>query len=259
LQLKLIPILLMFFTAVMYSQQSCELADGLDQIFKVENKKYGERDYLQQTINDVDASLCYAELINKNKAHINYLRQHFTKAIDYEKLQNITDPIKLQEAYIEALKQEKKFISLIEELSPSIREVNNKHLDTISLDAMLNIAVKYFTVKGITDEGDYLGKVCAGINGITWTEKTRQPHLEAFCFSAILDNLKSGAKPNLQEEFIEAVKEIRTLNLGINKEEQLLRAQGATYILMRTNEALINVLQNAYLSKKQYLLFALVY
>jgi len=257
MKLKVTSILLMLFTAVMYSQAPCDIKDGFDQIFKVEKVKYGEREYLQQTINDVDASLCYAELINKNKEHINYLRQHFTTTIDYDKLRYITDPIKLQEAYIEELKQEKKFISLIEELSPSIREVNNKHLDTITLDDMLNIAVKYFTVKGITDEDDYLGKVCAGINGIKWTEKTRQPHLEAFCFNAILDNLKSGATPNLQEEFIEAVKELYTLNLGINKEEQLLRAQGATYILMRNNEALVRVLEVAYEKKKQFLPFIL--
>ena len=252
---RLVTLLLVFISTSLLAQHSCNIEDEFGNIFKVEKATYGNRMYLNQTINQLKASECYAELVNSNKEHITYLRQHFTSTVDFEKLRAINDSEDLQLHYAEELKNDTKFYGLIQQMLAA--ENNNLVKDTISFNQMLNIAVKYFTIKGITEEGNYEGKVCAGINGLKWTEEVRQPHLEAFCFSAIITNLKSGTKPDLQDEFIDTVKDIYTLNLGIDRSEELLRAQGAVYALMKNSEMLRDVLKNAYEDKKQYLPFYL--
>ena len=128
--------------------------------------------------------------------------------------------------------------------------------DTVTLDEMLNIAVKYFNIKGITEAGAYEGKVCGGINGIKQTEEIRHPHLEAFCFNTILNNY-NGDKFNMYDEFVNGIKEVYKMNLGLENEERIFRAQGAMYMFMRNNEKLKELLIYEYERKKKYLPFIL--
>ena len=56
-------------------------------------------------------------------------------------------------------------------------------------------------------------------------------------------------------EMTKAVRELYTLNMGIDMEERLLRAQGALYILMRNNPVLLAMLQAEYAARAEYLPF----
>jgi hypothetical protein len=128
--------------------------------------------------------------------------------------------------------------------------------DTISMDKLLNVAVKYFSIMRLTDEGHYVGKVCVGLNDIKKTENERKPFIEAFSFSSILKHYQSE-EYSMYDEFVEAIKELYKVNLGIDKDEKLLRAQGAMFLLMRNNENLRKMLKSEYEKQKDYLPFIL--
>jgi hypothetical protein len=143
---------------------------------------------------------------------------------------------------------------MVELVSKSIDK--SKAKDSISIDGLLNIAVKYFSISMIDEKGNYVGKVCAGLNGIQSTENIRRPFVEAFCFSSILNHYQSN-EYSMYEEFVKAIKELYKVNLGINREEKLLRAQGAMYFLMHNNENLKNMLLKEYENRKEYLPFVI--
>ena len=62
----------------------------------------------------------------------------------------------------------------------------------------------------------------------------------------------------MYDEFVKALKELYTVNLGIDKDERLLRSQGAMFMLMRNNSALKALLLELYEEKKSYLPFVIV-
>ncbi|MFN3302060.1 MAG: hypothetical protein ACK413_03485, partial [Patescibacteria group bacterium] len=128
--------------------------------------------------------------------------------------------------------------------------------DTVSMDKLLNVAVKYFSIMRLTDEGHYVGKVCVGLNDIKKTESERKPFIEAFSFSSILKHYQSE-EYSMYDEFVKAIKELYKVNLGIDKNEKLLRAQGAMFLLMRNNENLKKMLKSEYEKQKDSLPFIL--
>ena len=58
-------------------------------------------------------------------------------------------------------------------------------------------------------------------------------------------------------EFVNAIKELYTVNLGIDKTEKLLRSQGAMFLLMRNNENLKKMLKSEFEKQKDFLPFIL--
>lgn len=67
-----------------------------------------------------------------------------------------------------------------------------------------------------------------------------------------------GGDFNIYEEFINVVKELYLVNLGIDDNENLLRAQGATFMLMRNNENLRKMLKADYENQKEFLPFVAI-
>lgn len=128
--------------------------------------------------------------------------------------------------------------------------------DTITVDNLLNIAVKYFSINKINDDGYYVGKVCDGQNLLNKTETERNPSVEEFCVSSIVKHYQSE-EFSMYDEFVKAIKELYKVNLGIDKNERLLRAQGAMFLLMRNNENLKNMLLKEYERNKDNLPFVL--
>jgi len=239
-----------------YSQNNCNIVDEYQKIFKIKKKKYGEKEYLIKTVNKIDTNSCFSELINNNRQYINYLLMHFSDNSNYEKLMTISDTVELQNEFIKALENDSTFNRVMNKLAEKITNKSQFVPDTISMDGLLDIAVKYFFIMKITKEGYYAGKVCTGINGIKQTEKERKPQVEAFCFTTIMNNYQ-GKQFNMYNEFVKGIKELYKINLGIKDKERLLRAQGAMYMFMRHNEKLKELLIFEYKKKKKYLPFIL--
>lgn len=239
-----------------YSQNDCNIIDEYKNIFKIEKFKYGKKEVLLKRVNKIDANFCFSDLINNNQKYIGYLLTHFSGNIDYKSLTAINDATILQDKFIEMLKNNKTFNNVMSKLTNKVIKKSTFKSDTISVDELLNIAVKYFSVTKIGDKGRYHGKVCAGINGIKQTESVRSPQVEAFCFSSILNNY-NGENFKMYNEFVKGIKELYKINLGVDKKEKLLRAQGAMYVFMRNNKKLKDLLLYEYENKKEYLPFVL--
>ena len=239
-----------------YSQINCFIIEEFQKIFKIEKKKYGEREYLMKSVNELDNNDCFSDLINNNGQYIDYLRTHFSDNSNYEKLMAIVDTVELQKEFINSLQNDSTFNSVMNKLTEKITNKSQFIPDTISMDELLNIAVKYFSIIRITKNGNYAGKVCTGINGLKQTEKERKPQIEAFCFTTILNNYQ-GEQFNMYNEFVKGIKELHKINLGIENDESLLRAQGAMYMFMRNNDSLKELLLFEYEKKKKYLPFVL--
>lgn len=260
----LLVLTLLTFTILSYSQTNCDIKEHFGDFIKIKKVKNrtGNSEYLIKRVVKVDGKECFADLVNiglENNGkygYISYLLTNFSSDSNYQYLLTISDSVALQTEYIKSLKEDSLFNSVISDLvSKTIYK--SKPKDTISLDKLLNIAVKYFYIWFINDEGSYVGKVCGGLNSIKKTEKVRQPQIEAFCFISIYMNYE-GKKYNMHEEFIKALKELNKVQLGIDLEERLLRAQGAMFLLMKNNKNLQNMLISEYNKNKNNLPFVLI-
>ena len=239
-----------------FSQNNCNIEEQYQKIFKIEKQKYGEREYLVKTVNRVDSNSCFSDLVNNNGQYIDYLRTHFSDKSNYKELMNINDTIELQNEFIKSLENDSTFNVVMNKLTEKITNKDQYIPDTISMNELLNIAVKYFSIIRITEKGYYSGKICTGINGLKQTEKIRKPQVEAFCFTTIFNNYR-GEQFNMYNEFVKGIKELYKINLGIDDDDRLLRAQGAMYMFMRSNEKLRELLISEYENKKKYLPFIL--
>lgn len=251
---KIAVFLLIFWSFEAYAQKDCDLLSNYDDFIKI--KKYDT--YLVHQVIKSTKKACHTDIINQNKTFFNYILTNFSFSPHLSKtLPAIAekDSALLQKTYIQELKTDTTFNRLMAEyVGKAIKK--NKLKDTITSDYLMNIAVKYFSVMKINENDDFVGKVCVGLNDIKKTEKNRNAFVEAFCFSAIFRHYQSE-EFNMYEEFVKALKELYKVNLGVEKSERLLRAQGGIYMLMRHNEMLKKMLYTEYERGKDYLPFIL--
>ena len=122
-----------------FSQTDCNIEKEYQQIFKIEKKKYGEREYLMKTTNEIDTNSCFSDLINNNGQYIDYLRTHFSDNSNYEKLMAISDTIELQNEFIKSLENDSVFNSEMNKLTKKITNTSPYIHDTVSMEKLLNI------------------------------------------------------------------------------------------------------------------------
>ena len=251
----LITIIVTIITINSYGQNQCNIVNHYKQFISIQKLTLDQENILIKRVVKTKKNSCFSELVNNNTMFINYLLKNFSSNSNHKKLLKLADSITLRESYFVGLKKDSPFNSIMNELMN--KTINKKTVkDSISMDNLLNIAVKYFSIKNLNEKGDYAGKVCAGLNGIKRTENRRKPFIEAFSFSSILKHY-SGKKFSMYKEFVKAIKELYKVNLGIDKDENLLRAQGAMFLLMRNNDNLKEMLKVEYERQKEYLPFIL--
>lgn len=248
-------LILTTFALKSFGQSTCDITNHYADFIQVKKSSFNGKDYLTKTIVKTEKKSCFSDLINNNTIFIDYLLTNFSSNANFQNLLKESDSLTLSKNYFADLKEDSLFNAvMVEFVSKTIDKKTPK--DTISMDGMLNIAVKYFSVLKISDEGYYMGRVCVGQNDIKKTESERKPFVEAFSFSAISKHYE-GEEFNMYDEFVKAIKELYKVNLGTDKEERLLRAQGAMYLLMRNNENLKKMLKSEYEINKDYLPFVL--
>lgn len=186
---------------------------------------------------------------------MDYLLTHFTIKDNYQQLLKAEDSLQLRRQFLVDLKNDSLFTQVMSEL---VGKAVDKQLakDTVAMDDLLSVAVKFFNIRKINEKGHYSVKVCTGRNEIKSTEKERKPFVEAFAFTSIMEHYRG--EYDLYGEFVQVVKKIYKVNLGIDEDERLLRAQGAMFLLMRENEALRKMLISEYEANKKDLPFILV-
>jgi len=237
------------------TKKTCNIIAYYGDFIKISRKSYEGKEYLSQDIVETPYTNCFSAVTN-NTMYIDYLLTNFSSSFLYsDELQNIKDSLLLQKQYIDSLQKDTTFNKVMTELAS---KTINKTIprDSITMDQMLDIAVKYFSIMAINKDGDYQAKVCTGMNDIKKTEKIKKPLLEAFCFSSIAKNYQ-GKKFNMMNEMVKSAKQLYKINLGIDEHERLLRAQGAMYFLMRNDRSLEKMLRREYKANKKNLPFIL--
>ena len=128
--------------------------------------------------------------------------------------------------------------------------------DTFSLNSVAQVASKYFYLQSI-DSNKVTLRICVGFNGLSETEKKRNPDLESFCFS-VINNAMNGEEFDPMNELSDAVQEASAMHLGIAKSDVITRMQGIVYFIMYKNEKLRIALKKEYEAKKDILPFVMV-
>lgn len=239
-----------------FAQSDCNIEDAYQSIFSIEKQQYKEREYFHTTVNTIDTSSCFADLVNNYSMYLDYLLTNFSDLSYREELMAIEDTNKLQREFVRSLQKDSVFNGEMHNLTKRITDKTNFIPDTVSMDEMLNIAVKYFALIDIQEDDAYVGKVCIGINGLDETEEERKPQMEAFAFTAIMNNFQSK-EYNMYDEFVKGIRELYKINLGTDTDDRLLRAQGAMYMFMRQNDKLKTLLLQEYKNNQKYLPFIL--
>lgn len=255
-KLILTTLILTLITIQGYGQKQCDIKTHYEDFISVEKSFYNEKSYLIKRVVETQKKSCFSELVNNHPMFIDYLLTNFSSNANYQNQLELTDSVVMRNTYFDDLRKDSLFNSIMTDL---VNKTIDKKIpkDTISMDKLLNVAVKYFSIMRLTDEGHYVGKVCVGLNDIKKTESDRKPFIEAFSFSSILKHYQSE-EYSMYDEFVKAIKELYKVNLGIDKNEKLLRAQGAMFLLMRNNENLKKMLKSEYEKQKEYLPFILI-
>lgn len=248
-------IIITLITIQGYGQKQCDIKSHYENFISVQKSFYNEKAYLTKRVVETQKENCFSDLVNNNPMFISYLLTNFSSNANYQNLLELTDSISIRNKYFYDLRKDSLFNAIMTDLvNKTIDKIIPK--DTISMDKLLNIAVKYFSIMRLNEEGHYVGKVCVGLNDIKKTESERKPFIEAFSFSSIMKHYQSE-EYNMHDEFVTAIKELYKVNLGIDKDEKLLRAQGAMFLLMRNNENLKKMLKSEYEKQKDFLPFIL--
>lgn len=238
-----------------YGQNQCDIRDHYEDFISIQKSTYNGNDYLIKRVIETKGKSCFSQLLTNNTVFVDYLLTNFSSNSNYEALLQLPDSLSLRNTYFKDLEKDSLFNSVMSELVSKTIDKKTAR-DSLSMDNLINIAVKYFSILRVTDEGHYAGKVCVGLNDIKKTEIDRKPFVEAFCFSSILKHYQSE-EFNMYDEFVKSIKELYKVNLGIDKDEKLLRAQGAMFLLMRNNENLKKMLIAEYERNRENLPFIL--
>ncbi|MDM1406307.1 hypothetical protein [Myroides sp. DF42-4-2] len=233
------------------AQQASSVFQEYNQFLDV--KFYDSSPYV--VIKEVDLALPGATAVNRQPSFWDFLIINHSARLDYDALAQINDSIVVSQKVIQHLESDATFATLVQNYRAKVVD-HTQAKDTVHMDKILNVAVKFFNLTGVTAEGAYSARVCVGINPLKNTERTRSPYLEAFAFDAIINNLRSESYP-FYDYYIKAIQKIYKLNLGTNDQDQLLRAQGALFIQMLDSTDLQQLLKDEYERKKDILPFVL--
>ncbi|MCO6483568.1 MAG: hypothetical protein J5I62_12335 [Flavobacteriales bacterium] len=241
--------------APVVSGQGCHVPDHYGEFIVLERTLHEGQSYFSTSITDAPEAGCVGAWVNRDKRFVDYLVQNFPRNVDRVELSRYKDEAEMNAAFIRGLQADTAFNGIMQGWVD--KATDRAHVaDTISMAAMLDVAVKFFSIYRLDADGRYVGKICVGLNDVAKTEEVRRPYVEAFCFSAIFGHLDDDAA-NLYDEFRNTARQLYEVSLGIDPGERLLRAQGAMYFLMRASGPLRQVLLQEYDRKKDWLPFVL--
>jgi len=234
-----------------YAQMS--INDRIENQLKLDVFEYEEELRLTQIFQNNEPQ----KHILDNKSYIDYIFTNFrSKEIKKGEIidRNREKEIIFSE-YKELLKKDTLFVNTLQRISDnSAKNIQDK--PSYDFDMVMDIATKFVKIKDINEEGNYVLKVCVGINDLEQTQSKRYADIEAFSFLAIFNHYYDKNNP-LKDEIIKEFHKILPLSMGVEKEERILRAQGALMVLIYQNESFKQAILKEYDDKKDILPFTI--
>lgn len=246
-------LIFLLFTFASYCQAQLSINDRSDQQLILTTY---EKDGLNISYNFVNNESLSNILDDKH--YMGYLYAHFRK--NKSILEPIKDVNRVKEAYEQYLNEAKNDTLLVNTLQ-RISDFSLKPMEektTYKFSKILDFATKFIKITGITEKDQYTVRVCSGHTNISDTQEERLADIEAFCFVTILKAFAKKEGP-LQTEVYKEFEKIVPLSMGIDRNDRLLRAQGAFFVLMYQNETLRDILKEAYEKDKKILPFRIEY
>jgi hypothetical protein len=109
--------------------------------------EYKGEKHTETSIIKIDSNNAPSKLINTNILYIDYLFKNFTIPPDYDYLKTIKDTNKMQEVFISNLLMDTTFNSIMKKFLAPVYDKKNFTPDTLSIEELLDIAVKFIYVK----------------------------------------------------------------------------------------------------------------
>ncbi len=234
----------------------CSLKGEYHELIDIEvyDSKEMNKKILVQKITTVDKSKCYAKYVNSIPVYFDYLRSNFSNGQLYSEIDLDQDSLAIENAFKEALNKDTELQGKLDEYMLKVSGKLPK--DTILFSELHDIAVKFFAINKIDEQGRYVGKVCVGINLLEETLPKRNPFVEAAAFAAIMSDLKFEHS-TLMNNFKGYMRELYNLNLGNDQEDRLLRAQGVMMQMMKKDVQLNGILAYFYAQHEKDLPFVI--
>ena len=259
--MKKLLIVSMLSLSVQSNAQYCNIGNAYSDFIRVKKITFDESQSIVVSCAKINDTTCYAPLVNAplcgNYQYIDELLHTFS-TIQTHDLSEWEDTIAIEKEYFLRLQMDSVFHALLNEWTD--KTINNTlKKDVIHINTLMDIAVKYFMIQRINNEGHFVGKVCSEINLIASTQKVRKPFMETFCIVTILNYYDADNEFNTKKILIDGLKSLYPLNFGLDKEERLLRAQGAMCMSILHNENLRQLLIKEYEENKESLPFILKY
>ena len=237
-----------------FGQQNCDITKHLDSFISIEIAEHDGNRYFSNDVIVPDSNLCFSEVIRLNHRMVDFFLKNYASYDKISELTQISDTILMRQKYFEYLQDDSLFTGVLNDWMD--KTLHNKVKDTVYFNDLLSSAVKFFSIRGITENGHYKTAICIGRHDLRDTEIECKPFLEAFAFASIFEHINDEFA--LYDEFTEKIKQLYGLHLAKNQDEQLLRAQGAIYFSMMHNEKLRSALLEEYDKLKKTLPFVLI-
>lgn len=253
-KIKVTVLFLMFFVHFSFAQDNCQIKEAYKDIFELQWKNYSGKEYLSRKIHLLKLSSCFADFVNSNQMYLDYLLINYSPKD--EGFETIKDSQKLQNQFIQTLQLDSAFSSIMSKIEQMYMQKENFKPDTVTKSEMLNIASKFFFVDKINEKDNFSGRICIGINGLEKYSEQKKPHVEAFCFSAIIEDV-SYKEFKIYDEFQNEFDTLKTIDTAIPNEMRLEKARELMFKTMKSNEKLEKLLLSKYEKKKKFLPFYL--
>lgn len=251
---KAVVLFLVLSVHFSFAQNNCQIKEAYKDIFELQWKNYNGKEYLSREIHPLKLSSCFADFVNSNQMYLDYLLINYgPKSKQFEA---IKDSQKLQNQFIQTLKSDSEFNLIMIKIEQMLIQRENFKPDTVSKSEMLNIASKFFYIHKLTKKGNFSGKICVGINGVKEYAEQKKSHIEAFCFSAIIEDVKYN-EFKIYNEFQYEFDTLKTIDTEIPNEIRLEKARELMFKTMEDNEKLEELLLSEYEKKKKLLPFYL--
>lgn len=234
--------------------QYCRIQDHYADFIALRRTVHEGKVFYHVQVLDPPTGACYAAIVGRHPLIVDYLLQNHAIRFNNEKFTAIGDTADMNAAYLRALSADSTFNALMGGLMARAEDPSIPR-DTLTETDLLDVAVKFFAIERISPDDHYVGRICVGLNSVAQTEPVKRPWLEAFAFSSIFKHLEGDS--GLYEAFLASAKRLYEVNLGVDPNERLLRAQGAMFFLMRDSPTLQAALMEEYRANQAWLPFVL--
>lgn len=227
-------------------------------IVAFEKQGFDDRTYVDKKVVIPKSDTILAKFVENNLGFIELLKTNYT-TVTSDEFAGIKDAAILQKKYIAALQKDalfnQYFLPFICHFYKSegfeITGFNAKKKD-FSIDEFMDVIVKYFEVTSVDSRGNFKTRMGISEDGLVSTLDKRHPLLEVYCLHII-----KAHQYKAYQAMEKGKRVIKQLQLGLNEEDKVKRAQGVLYAIISQDEAFRTVILDDYESKKDALPFVL--